>query len=63
MNYLYIRFKQLMNEEEGQTATEYALVIGVFVLALVAASPTMVQGMGTFFNNLRGTLASWGATT
>ncbi len=62
MNHLYIQLKQLMKEEEGQTATEYALVIGVFVLALAAVSPAMVDGMTSFFTNLKATLASWGSS-
>ncbi len=62
MNYLYIRFQQFMKEEEGQTATEYALVIGVFVLTLAAVTPGLKDGMTAFFEHLQTTLSAWGTT-
>jgi Flp pilus assembly pilin Flp len=60
MTALYTRIKSLVADQEGQTAVEYALVIGVFILALVAVTPNLVQGMGTFFSNLAATVAGFG---
>ena len=39
MNFLYNYAKSFMTEEEGQTFTEYALVLVIICLGLAAISP------------------------
>ncbi len=44
--------KRLIRDEEGQTATEYMLIISVIVVAVVAAAYIFIQPFQTGVNNL-----------
>ncbi len=43
--------KQLIFEEDGQTLVEYALLIGLLALVVVAAVTLFGRGAFAFFNN------------
>jgi pilus assembly protein Flp/PilA len=45
------RINSLRSEEDGATATEYALVIGLLSLLIIAALVTMVTPIQTFITN------------
>jgi pilus assembly protein Flp/PilA len=45
------RINSLRSEEEGATATEYALVIGLLSLLIIAALVAMVEPIQTFITN------------
>jgi len=44
--------KRLMMEEEGQTATEYMLIISVIVVAVVAAAYVFIEPFQKGVNDL-----------
>jgi len=44
--------RRLVLEEEGQTATEYMLIISVIVVAVVAAAYVFIQPFQKGVNNL-----------
>ena len=60
---LYVRFKTFMNDEEGQTAVEYCIMIGLVGLALIAASPSITQAITSFFGRVSTSLNSVGASS
>jgi Flp pilus assembly pilin Flp len=45
---LVARINSLHNEEEGATATEYALVLGLVAIALVVAAIALTPILDTF---------------
>ena len=48
--YIYTRIKDfLSDQEEGQTAVEYCIMIACFALALAAAGPGLVNAVTAFF--------------
>ena len=59
MNLLYKYFKSFVTEEEGQTFTEYALVLVVIVLALAAAQPgVLLQAINDAFQAIASAVAA-----
>ena len=54
--------KRFVNEEEGQTATEYMLIISVIVVAVVAAAylflPSFKEGVEETANDVKTILDS-----
>jgi Flp pilus assembly pilin Flp len=58
---LYLKAKSLMNDEEGQTAVEYCIMIGVVALSLIAIAPGLASAVSSFFARVGtklGTLAT-----
>ena len=47
---LQARLNSLRSEEEGATATEYALIIGVASIAIVGALALLAPAITTFIN-------------
>jgi Flp pilus assembly pilin Flp len=51
LNYVNAKAKGFLNDESGQTATEYMLIISVIVIALVGGAyllvPAFKEGMNT----------------
>lgn len=51
----------LLRDQKGQTTTEYMLIIGVIVAAILAAAYVFVdpfkQGVQTLANNIKNTLS------
>lgn len=60
---LYLRLKNRINDESGQTAVEYCLMIGLIGLALAATSPAIVTAVTDFFTRVAGVLATVGTAT
>jgi len=48
---LQARINSLRTEEDGATATEYALIIGLLSLLIIGALVLMVQPITDFINN------------
>lgn len=46
------RLNSLRNEEEGATAVEYALIIGLVSLALIAAAFLLIPGIQNLFTDI-----------
>ena len=51
-------FKRLVNEEEGADATEYALMLGLVALAIIAAVIGLGSDLKNAFNNIANTVAN-----
>ena len=60
---LYVRFKAFVNDEDGQTAVEYCIMIGLVGLALIAASPGITQAIVSFFGRVSTSLDTVGASS
>lgn len=45
-------FKTMMKDEEGQGLVEYALIIALVSIALVASLQALTGGIGTVFTNI-----------
>ena len=48
-------------DEEGATATEYGLLVGLIALIIVVGVGFFGSSLNTFFNGLGGRVSSWGA--
>ncbi len=58
---IYLKFKNIMKDEEGQTAVEYCIMIGLVGLALIAASPGITDAIVAFFGRVATALSTVGA--
>ncbi len=47
-------FKRLLNEEEGATATEYAIIVAILGVSLVAVFVAFREEISNFFTNFSG---------
>ena len=52
MNKLVKSFKQFLSNEEGMAAVEYALVVAIMAVAIVAAWGTLATGFDGLFNSI-----------
>ncbi|MFH1061060.1 MAG: hypothetical protein V1797_20545 [Pseudomonadota bacterium] len=54
-------FSRLLNDQRGQTTTEYMLIIGVIVAAILAAAYVFIdpfkEGVQTMAKNIKDTLS------
>ena len=48
--------RRLVSEEEGQGMVEYALIIGLVAIVLIAVIGTMTGGISAVFDRIRATL-------
>jgi pilus assembly protein Flp/PilA len=51
-------FKALLQDESGQDLAEYAILIGLIALAVIAAVTLLGGTISTVFNNIGTTLSS-----
>ncbi|VXB65618.1 Pilus assembly protein Flp/PilA [Arthrobacter sp. 9AX] len=51
--------KDRFSSEKGATATEYALLVGLIALVLVAGVGIFGTALNTWFTNLGGTVGGW----
>ena len=56
MNKLVKSFKQFLNDEEGMAAVEYALIVAIMAVAIVAAWGTLAGGFNGLFTTIAGQL-------
>ena len=56
MNKLVKSFKQFLNNEEGMGAVEYALIVAVMSVIILAVWGTLQGGLQTAFTNISDTL-------
>lgn len=49
---MYDNFKNKLKDEEGAVATEYALVLGFIVVAILGASALMFPDLKLFFQDV-----------
>ena len=47
------------DEDEGATATEYGLLVGLIALIIVVGVGLFGSNLNTFFSNLAGTVGGW----
>lgn len=58
MSKLVQSVKQFMNDEEGVTAVEYALIVALIGAAIITAWGVLGTGIETAFNNISTKLSS-----
>ena len=63
MSKLVKSLKQFMNNEEGMAAVEYALVVAIMAVAIVAAWGTLRNGLQGAFDSVVTLLQSGGASS
>ena len=56
MNKLVKSFKQFLNSEEGMGAVEYALIVAVMSVIILAVWGTLQGGLQTAFTSISNTL-------
>lgn len=49
---LVAHINSLQNDEEGATAVEYALIVGLISLALIAAAFLLIPGVNNLFQDI-----------
>jgi pilus assembly protein Flp/PilA len=49
---LFVKFQNLMNREEGQDLVEYAMLIALIALVLVASVGKVASAISTTFSNI-----------
>ncbi|MGA7343680.1 MAG: Flp family type IVb pilin [Terracidiphilus sp.] len=54
---LYVKVQDLMNREEGQDLTEYALLITLVAIAAVGGIKHVATAINTVFSNISNTLS------
>jgi pilus assembly protein Flp/PilA len=55
---LYLKFQNLLSQEEGQDLVEYALVVALISLAAVAAMKPLGSAINGIFTNITSTLTT-----
>ena len=61
MRTLYGPFRNMSDDESGQTMVEYALMLALVALVVVAAIPAVTTAVVTLFNNIASALTSAGS--
>ena len=56
MNIDALRFFDLLRDESGQDLIEYALILAVMALALIASMTNLTNSISNFFNNVGNSL-------
>jgi len=54
---MYVKLQNLMSREEGQDLVEYALVISLIALAVIAASQGVANAITGVFSTISASLA------
>jgi Flp pilus assembly pilin Flp len=54
---LVFRLQYLMNQEDGQSLIEYALLVSMLSLAAIAAMTNVATGIANVFDKMSSTLA------
>lgn len=49
---LYVKFQQLIDREEGQDLVEYALVLAIIALGIVATMQSVTNALTTAFSDI-----------
>ena len=55
---LYIKFQDLVSQEDGQDLVEYALIVALIALACCAGMKSLATAISSGFTNLGTTLTS-----
>jgi pilus assembly protein Flp/PilA len=55
---LYVKLENLVGHEEGQDLVEYALVVAIIALGVVASLRTVASSIGTEFSVIEAAFAS-----
>jgi len=55
--YLYVRLQNLTTSEKGQDLVEYALLLSLIALALIAGMRNVALAVNTTFSNISTSLA------
>ena len=54
---MYVKFQALMSSEEGQDLVEYAMLIALIALVLIASVGKVASALSTTFTNISTRLA------
>jgi pilus assembly protein Flp/PilA len=54
---LYVKLQNLLNREEGQDLTEYALLVCLIAMAAISGAKHVGAAVTTVFSNVSGSLA------
>lgn len=57
---LYLRIRNWLEREEGQDLAEYALLIGLIALVVVASVTLLGGGLNTTFGKIKDAVLAWG---
>jgi pilus assembly protein Flp/PilA len=55
---LFVKFQNLVNNEEGQDLVEYALVVAIIALGATASMQSLAQAISTAFASISTTFAN-----
>jgi pilus assembly protein Flp/PilA len=55
---LYIKFQDLVSQEDGQDLVEYALIVALIALACTVGMKSLATAISSGFTNLGSTLTS-----
>lgn len=55
---LYVRTRMWM-EDEGATATEYAVLVGFIAIALIVGAGLLAAGLNGYFEKLGTAISGW----
>lgn len=58
MKNLYFSIQRFMNDEEGVTAIEYALLAALIAVTIIAGANFVSTGINTTFNNIAACLGA-----
>lgn len=56
---LFVRAQNMMSGDEGATAAEYGLLVGLIALIIAVGVGLFGRNLLAFFNDLAGTVATW----
>lgn len=56
MNTMISRVRQFLTSEDGPTAVEYAVLVGLIAVALAASVPMLTSSISTTFSSVSSTL-------
>ena len=59
-DWLRAQIRELIKDEEGASAVEYGLIVGLIAVAIIVAVSLVGNGLGGLFNKVEGQLTNAG---
>jgi pilus assembly protein Flp/PilA len=63
MNTMITRVRNFLTSEDGPTAVEYAVLVGLIAVALAASIPMLTSSISTAFSQVSSTISGGGSTS